>query len=101
VDDDVPAGWDRDSDQLFLHPSGVRIERRTYRKQDGWALVPADLDQAVLMFPPDPAGRAKAFLAFAAGVLDPGKKEAALKLLKERETAEAEEEGEDDNDEDA
>jgi hypothetical protein len=31
----APEGWEKESDTLYLHPSGVRIERRIYRKKEG------------------------------------------------------------------
>jgi hypothetical protein len=67
----APEGWEQDSPALFLHSSGVRIERRIYRQKDGWFLVPVDLDQAVAEFAPDPEGLALAFSAFAGGMFNP------------------------------
>lgn len=69
-----PKGWERESDTLFIHPSGVRIERRIYREKEGWFLIPADLDQEVLGFDPTPEGRDQAFAAFAEGRLKPARK---------------------------
>jgi hypothetical protein len=66
----TPKGWEKDSDKLFIHNSGVRIQLMTYRQKEGWYLVPTDLDQPVVEFEPTPEGRQKAFDAFAAGVLD-------------------------------
>ena len=73
----TPKGWDKESDTLFIHSTGVRIERRTYRGQEGWFLIPVDLDQEVLTFEATPEGRDKAFEAFADGKLKPAKKKAA------------------------
>jgi len=64
-----PKGWDRESVALFIHDSGVRIERRSYRKREGWFLIPTDLDQEVIGFDPTPKGRNLAFAAFAEGRL--------------------------------
>lgn len=66
----APKGWERDSDKLFIHNTGVRVQLMTYRQKEGWYLVPTDLDQPVIEFEPTPEGRAKAFEAFASGVLD-------------------------------
>jgi hypothetical protein len=112
----TPKGWEKDSDKLFIHSTGVRIQLMTYRQKEGWYLVPTDLDQPVVEFEPTPEGRTKAFDAFAAGALDtkPKRKKAegteAKKKKKvvapgkageEEEGAEAEkgkdEEGEDDD----
>ena len=71
----IPADWDQDSHTLYLHPSGVRIERRVYRNKESWILVPVDLDQAVLEFTPNSDGLGLAFAAFAGG--DAGPKAAA------------------------
>jgi hypothetical protein len=68
---DAPAGWERESETLYLHPSGVRIERRIYRKKEGWVLVPVDLDQKVLEFSPDDSGLGQAFAAFDRGAMTP------------------------------
>jgi hypothetical protein len=102
----TPKGWEKDSDKLFIHNSGVRIQLMTYRQKEGWYLVPTDLDQPVVEFEPTPEGRQKAFEAFAAGVLDskPKRKkseasEAAAKkkkkpVVKSEEESEEEEGGE-------
>jgi hypothetical protein len=68
---ETPEGWERDSETLYLHPSGVRIERRLYRQKEGWFLIPADLDRPVMEFAPDEAGLAQAFAAFSGGALEP------------------------------
>ena len=65
----VPKGWEKDSDKLFIHETGIRIQRMTYKGKDGWYLVPVDLDAAVVEFEPTPEGRDKAFEAFAKGAL--------------------------------
>jgi hypothetical protein len=65
----VPKGWEKDSDKLFIHETGIRIARMTYKGKDGWYLVPVDLDAVVLEFEPTPEGRDKAFEAFAKGAL--------------------------------
>jgi hypothetical protein len=65
-----PKGWDRESDKLFIHETGIRIERREYRQKQGWFLIPVDLAQEVVGFDPTPAGRDLAFAAFAEGRFD-------------------------------
>ena len=65
----VPKGWEKDSDKLFIHETGVRIARQTYKGKDGWYLIPVDLDAVVVEFEPTPEGRDKAFEAFAKGAL--------------------------------
>jgi hypothetical protein len=102
----VPKGWDKDSDKLFIHETGVRIARQTYKGKDGWYLIPVDLDAAVMEFEPTPEGRDKAFEAFGKGVLvtkpkktkTVTKKAAAAKAPPKPE--DAEEEKDDDDDED-
>jgi hypothetical protein len=107
----VPKGWEKDSDKLFIHETGIRIARMTYKGKDGWYLVPVDLDAAVLEFEPTPEGRDKAFEAFAKGALvtKPKKtkatstKKAAKPAPKEEEAEEKEdddEDGDDDKDDD-
>ena len=107
----VPKGWDKESDKLFIHETGVRIARQTYKGKDGWYLIPVDLDAAVLEFEPTPEGRDKAFEAFTKGALvtkpkktkaAPTKKAAAKAAPKseEGEDAKSEEDGDEDDDED-
>jgi hypothetical protein len=105
----VPKGWEKDSDKLFIHETGIRIARMTYKGKEGWFLVPVDLDAAVLEFEPTPEGRDKAFEAFAKGALATKpkktkaattKKAAAKPAPKEEETEEKEEDDDDEEDED-
>lgn len=103
----VPKGWDKESDTLFIHTTGVRIQRMAYKGKDGWYLVPIDLDQPVVEFDPTPEGREKAFESFAKGALDtkPKKAKAAAKgkaaaaPAPEEESEEAEEKDDEDGDE--
>jgi len=62
--DSLPPGWEKDSATLYLHETGVRIEKRVYREQEGWILVPVDLDTPVTAFTPDKDGLAQAFAAW-------------------------------------
>src|SRR5262245_18274531 len=102
----VPKGWEKDSDKLFIHETGIRIARMTYKGKDGWFLVPVDLDAAVLEFEPTPEGRDKAFEAFAKGalVVKPKKtkatstKKAPAKPVKEEEAEEKDDDDDDDDD---
>src|SRR5262245_55121196 len=106
----APKGWERESDKLFIHNTGVRIQLMTYRQKEGWFLVPVDLDQPVVEFEPTPEGRTKAFDAFAAGVLDTKpkrKKSESAETKKKKEEAaaakakgEEEEDGDDEDDDD-
>jgi hypothetical protein len=72
-----PKGWDRESDTLFIHANGVRIERRVYREREGWFLIPTDLALEVVYFEPTPEGREAAFAAFAEGLLAKAEKKKA------------------------
>src|SRR5262245_31362207 len=104
----VPKGWEKDSDKLFIHETGIRIARMTYKGKDGWFLVPVDLDAAVLEFEPTPEGRDKAFEAFAKGALatKPKKtkaastKKAAAKPAPKEEEAEEKDDDDDDDEDD-
>ena len=105
----VPKGWEKDSDKLFIHETGIRVARMTYKGKDGWYLVPVDLDAAVLEFEPTPEGRDKAFEAFAKGVLvvkpkkakAPSKKAAAAAAAKPAAKEEEAEKDDDDDDDEA
>ena len=99
----VPKGWEKDSDKLFIHETGIRIARMTYKGKDGWFLVPVDLDAAVLEFEPTPEGRDKAFEAFAKGALVVKPKKTKAPTTKKAAAAKAapkEEEGEEKDDDD-
>ena len=105
----APKGWEKDSDKLFIHETGIRIARMTYKGKDGWYLVPVDLDAVVVEFEPTPEGRDKAFEAFAKGalVIKPkkakpasAKKAAAKPPPKGEEGEEAKDDDDDDDDDD-
>ena len=105
----VPKGWEKDSDKLFIHETGIRITRMMYKGKDGWYLVPVDLDAAVVEFEPTPEGRDKAFEAFAKGALatkpkktkaTSSRKAVAKVVPKEEEGEEKEKEDDDDEDDD-
>lgn len=87
LDVQVPVGWEQDSHTLYLHESGVRIERRIYRNKEGWILVPVDLDRAVLEFSPNSVGLDQAFAAFAGGALAPKGAGATPQVLENRKAA--------------
>lgn len=65
----LPEGWSRESEALYIHTSGLRIERMTYRGSEGWYLVPVDLDVPPLRFEPTSEGEAKAFEAYASNAI--------------------------------
>lgn len=70
----TPKGWDKESETLYIHETGTRIERRSYREKDGWFVIPVDLDAEVLAFDPTPEGCDLAFAAFAEGKIKTAKK---------------------------
>ena len=99
----VPKGWDKDSDKLFIHETGIRIARMTYKGKDGWYLVPVDLDAVVVEFEPTPEGRDQAFEAFAKGalVIKPKKTKApSTKKAPAKPAPKGEDEEKDDDDDD-
>jgi hypothetical protein len=102
----IPKGWDKESETLFIHSSGVRIQRMAYKGKDGWYLVPTDLDQPVVEFEPTPEGREKAFESFAKGALEvkPKKAKTAAKgkaaAAPPEEAEEAEEKDDEEDEED-
>ncbi|HEX7897601.1 MAG TPA: hypothetical protein VF950_07555 [Planctomycetota bacterium] len=70
----APKGWDKESETLFIHDSGTRIEKRAYREKEGWFIIPVDLDQEVVGYDPTPEGRDKAFQDFAEGKIKTARK---------------------------
>lgn len=98
----TPKGWEKESDKLYIHETGVRIQRMVYRSKDGWYLVPVDLDQVCSEFEPTNEGRDLAFEAFDKGVLAQKPKRAKpapKKAAKPVPAEDAEEKDEDDEDE--
>ena len=65
----APKNWEKYTEKIFIHESGVRVQRMTYKGKDGWCLVPVDIAEAVIEFEPTPEGRDKAFAAFDQGSL--------------------------------
>lgn len=59
------GGWTKVSEHLYVHASGVRIERRGYPDRSGWYLVSPVRGEAARWFPPTVAGCDEAFVAFA------------------------------------
>ena len=49
---------------IFIHTSGARIQRMTYRQKEGWYVVPLDIETPVIEFEPTNEGRDKAFAEF-------------------------------------
>ena len=106
-----PKGWRRDSDKLYVHSSGVRIQLATYREKEGWFLIPNDLDKSVAGFEPNSKGRTKAFETFVqeqtlyTGVKirkkAPAKRAAKTKQPEEEDESEGEGEGGEEKEDDA
>jgi hypothetical protein len=102
-----PTGWKQESDTLYIHKSLVRIEKRSYRQQDGWFVIPTDIKEEVVGFAPTVEGRDKAFEHFAKEMVR-GKAKAAPKakprkrktVKKKKVEPEEEEANEDEDDED-
>ena len=88
----LPKDWEKDSDTLFIHESGVRIQHSSYHGTDIWMLVPTDLDQPVVQFDPTEEGRDKAFAAYAEGVLKPPSKRKKAAPRKKKKVAKAKKE---------
>ena len=60
----TPKNWEKESEDLFIHKSGFRVQRRTYMAKEGWFLISPDLDTPPAQFPMTPEGRDQAFEAF-------------------------------------
>ncbi|SRR5258705_10979562 len=77
-------GWDKTSEDLFIHDSGVRISKTSYRGKPGWWVFPVDLDAPPVEHAPTDAGREEAFATVAKGLpkpkvkKDPRKKKVAV-----------------------
>ena len=60
----LAKGWDRESEDLFIHETGARISKSTYRGKMAWWLFPVSLDVPALEYPPTDEGREQAFAGF-------------------------------------
>ena len=58
-------GWSKESDYLYVHSSGARIERRGYPGEPGWYLSFPRERETVRRFEPTTYGCDQAFIAFA------------------------------------
>jgi hypothetical protein len=92
----TPKGWEKDSDKLYIHESGVRVQRMVYKGKDGWYLVPLDLDLPCVEFEATNEGRDKAFEQFEKGLPAAPKP----RKSKAKAAAPAEEEAEEKDDDD-
>ena len=57
----LPRGWERESADLFVHESGARVSKTTYRGRVAWWFFPVSLDVQAVEYPPTEAGRDEAF----------------------------------------
>ena len=60
--------WDRESADLFIHDSGARISKTTYRGKMAWWFFPASLDSPAVEYAPTDEGRDEAFATSAKGL---------------------------------
>ena len=95
----APEGWEQESPTLYLHGSGVRIERRIYRHREAWILVPVDLDRAMVEFAPDGEGLERAFATFANGALEQKETGVTKEVREAREAARRDENPDDSSEE--
>lgn len=54
-------GWERESEDLFIHESGARISKTTYRGKRAWWFFPVSLDTLAVEHAPTDVGREDAF----------------------------------------
>jgi hypothetical protein len=59
------GAWAKASEDIYVHVSGARIERRGFPGPYGWYLVPADPRKKPRRFDGSPQGCDDAFVAFA------------------------------------
>ena len=57
----LAKGWDRESEDLFIHESGARISKSVYRGKQAWWFFPASLDVQAVEHAPTDEGRDQAF----------------------------------------
>ena len=54
-------GWVRESAELYVHDSGARLSKTTYRGKVAWWFFPVSLDIQAVEYPPTDAGCDEAF----------------------------------------
>ena len=64
----LPKQWEKESDDLYVHTSLIRIQRMTFRQKTGWFLIPTDIKEEVVGFEATDEGRDKAFEHFEANM---------------------------------
>ena len=57
----LAKGWDRESADLFIHETGARISRTSYRGKLAWWFFPVSLDVPAVEHAPTDEGREQAF----------------------------------------
>ena len=57
----LAKGWDRESADLFIHETGARISKSSYRGKLAWWFIPASLDVQAVEHAPTDEGREEAF----------------------------------------
>jgi hypothetical protein len=57
----LAKGWERESADLFIHESGARIQKSSYRGKMAWWFFPASLDVPAVEHAPTDEGRDEAF----------------------------------------
>ncbi len=62
----ISRPWTRQSEYIFVHRTGARIERRGYPVTPGWYLVPDKNSPDAQRYDPTPQGCDEAFIAFSA-----------------------------------
>ena len=94
----LAKGWDKESADLFIHESGARISRTSYRGKLAWWFFPVSLDVPAVEHAPTDEGREE---AFATSERELPKTRAKPRAAKKKVVAAAEEEGEKPSDPDA
>lgn len=88
----LAKGWDKESADLFIHETGARISRTSYRGKMAWWFFPVSLDVPAVEHAPTDEGREE---AFATSEKELPKTRAKRKVLpKKKAVAAADEEGE-------
>lgn len=57
----LSPGWTRESADLYVHESGARLSKTTYRGKMAWWFFPVSLDIQAVEYPPTDAGCEEAF----------------------------------------
>src|SRR5262245_10428615 len=97
----LAKGWDRESADLFIHVTGARISRTSYRGKLAWWYFPVSLDVPAVEHAATDEGREEAFATSERELQKPRSRPKPKPISKKKPVASADEDGERERDGDS